>query len=228
MIFLSICNSYKNTPIYLKGVENDEKNIITYGTYLQNYKDIKHINISSSYYPETICRLLELNDLHLVWMCGHGILRETVDNDVARKKYNVFITDYGELTSDHVEMAVRQSSSQFTVYVFDFCHSLSMLNLKYFYSKGSFFKKIYDDEEEKTLYEDDDKYTRISIVGASDYDIAMETIQGGYLTSYLFYLLKTYGCVTLENFDENLPEHLSKSFICSNKILNPKTILLNT
>lgn len=165
---------------------------------------------------ETAARVLALlaaTRPTLAWFSGHGVLT----ND----KVNTFVTDidrFAGFDEDEIlNVLARDTTTSRCVYVFDFCHSCSMLNLKYYYAKGVFFQKML--ESARTLFDDDTRLVRVSISGASDFGTTDEDENGGKLTQYLISLLRRHGFVSLRMFEDERPPSV-RAVISLNCIIN--------
>ncbi len=160
---------------------------------------------------------------NVLWFCGHGV--------VARG-HNVFLLPDAtrrtvSLSNLRLESTLRDSdvfealraNAQPTVFcVFDFCYSATMLNLKYYYIRGEYWRKTGDSEP--SLYDDDPHLLRISVSGATDFTTAEENENGGYLTQYLLRLLTRFKKLSLDLIDRHRTPRQASMVISVNRVID--------
>lgn len=209
-----IIQSYRNTSRYLAGTDKDRINLENLG-----YKLIKYsgsgVTCAFDTGKEDILALLRL-DSNLIWICGHGMLTSNgLDNIFLIEESLPSLSSFGHISSFDFSTTIHFNQAPLTVFVLDFCHASSLVNLKYYYEDtGTWAKKMINKFPD--IWDDNPQKICIVIAGASDYDSALEDSNGGYLTNYILQLLERFRYVSLELFIKNKPQNV-KSVISLNR-----------
>lgn len=136
--FMGFFKSYPSTRHFLGGVIKDFKALqdLTervgeqWDTFLLLDRDLRTLETG-----------LLFVDPSILWMCGHGKL---VDNE------NVFliepprtnVSDATVLSGTRLTDFLKRTARRTVLYVFDFCHSCTMINLKYYYEDDVYLEKV--------------------------------------------------------------------------------------
>lgn len=218
--FLGVFQTYDYSNLYhLPGVTADYVNLRALAKRLgRSGLWSAHLLYNSDY--ASIASALADENLELLWFCGHGVL--TPDG---RNIY--LIDDMTTNLNDRVmyELLAKDTLTLHALYIFDFCHSCTMLNLRYYYKNGTFYKKVLD--AEVGMFDDNPIMTRVCIAGSSDFGTTNEDVRGGKLTQYILYLLYTFGYLSLRLFDTNLTTAVGRSVVSTNKIIDEDEPLLS-
>lgn len=217
--FLGLFQTYSYSNLYhLPGVKKDFDNLLSLAEKLTATNEWQSKLLFDADY-ETIVDTLTNDRMALVWCCGHGIL--SIDGR------NIFLIDDLQANLDDrtfFKLLAADTLTKLTLFVFDFCHSCTMINLKYYYKNGTFMSKVADTEP--SLFDDNPLLTRVCIAGASDFDTTNEDTHGGYLTQYLINLLYKFGYVSLSLFEQHQPVVVKRSVISVNRIIDEHMPLL--
>lgn len=226
-----IIQTYKNTSKLLKGAESDYSNLFDLSQHLLSRNIWQNVYFAVDTNKQDVINVLR-QPSDLIWMSGHGILYDNnqnlylMEDGLLAQQYsnNIFHPEL-HIDSEEFKWAVHQNLQPLSVYIMDFCHASSLFNLKYYYEDtGTWAKKVLNQFPDK--WDDSPSKTCIVIAGASDYESAYESNQGGFLTNYLMSLLKNYGYVTLELFIKNKPKKI-RSVITTNKIISPELKIIS-
>lgn len=218
--FFGLFQSYKDSIDKLNGVLLDYENLSKLSDTLEEEGFPKfQLYLNSEISKAKVLFTLTSLNPSVVWLCGHGELE---------KGENLFlmgnVTDLSSpenIRDSAFSIAVHQNNRQRVLFVFDFCHSCTMINLKYYYSDGKFHKKVLDSRP--TFWDDDPHLLRVSIAGASDFTTTTEdSARGGVLTLYLLQLIYTYGYISLSLFEAKKPYNLKECVITVNKPIEPE------
>ena len=213
--FFGLFQSYVSSSSKLNGVLRDYENLSKLSDTLEQVGYPKfHLYLNSELTKAKV--LFQLTSLNpsIIWWCGHGELIEDKNVFLMGNETNLNSTE--NIRDDAFSIAVHQNVAPRVLFVFDFCHSCTMINLKYYYAEGNFHKKVLDTRP--TFWDDDPDLLRISIAGASDFSSTTEdSIRGGVLTQYLLYLIYKYGYITLNLFEADRPYTLKECIISVNK-----------
>lgn len=241
---LAICSNYEGTSLFLPGVNIDKLNLYQFTqTANASLRMLENPSKNDIYYA------IETFQPTVIWMCGHGVLNSANEN--------VYIVDGGTLPArvpqqisllkEHNKLTepefikrvlLNASKRRTTLYIFDFCHSCTMLDLPYFYENGFFYKKLanrfatisqqknghygHDKHErydkQSFAQHDDNEHMFIAISGCSDFETTEEDAEGGLLTQRLLYLLRSKRALTLELLDTSLT---NKARISVSKPIDP-------
>lgn len=153
----------------------------------------------------------------VLWMCGHGVLNEANENVYIidggalppRPPGRISLLPPGNILSEpeFTRLALKNARSKHvTMYVFDFCHSCTMLDLPYFYENGFFYKKLGDGPDSSERYGRFRAASTLFIVisGCSDFETTEEDARGGLLTQQLLYLMRSERALSLRILDTGL------------------------
>lgn len=189
---LGVFSVYKNQFFELPGVESDMKNLLKLVT---KYKITFEFISDSQVTADNLKIKISAGNFKILWMCGHGMLDSWGQNIYLLPSPTVCLLpclwSRNFFSSNDLKQLIQQNTQQVLIFVFDFCHSGSMLNMKYKYFGGSFIES-----PSSTDICGPDKI-RISISGSDDSEQAPETREGGFLTRYLTWLLLKYKFLSL-------------------------------
>jgi hypothetical protein len=227
------CAYQSSTRFNLPGVLVDHANLYDFSREKIMPSLLLHDNRSQKIDKfQILGNLGRIGNPRIVWMCGHGFL--------SSDRHNVFLLDafmapsLMDNGSDLVDVSewrteallfdtefhqavLQDMTTPIVFFVFDFCHSATMLGLKYYYEDGFFFEKIHS--AEPTLFDDDENLIRICIAGASDFKTTQEdTREGGELTNFILNLVKKHAKLTLNLISHNRP---SNFIISTNTKIDP-------
>ena len=228
---LAICSNYKETNIYLPGVDVDKLNL-----YQFTHNANSSLRMLENPSKEEVRDAIETFQPNIIWMCGHGVLNDA--------KENVYIIDgsslprrvpariaqlmpRNKLTEPEFTRLVLSNAKkrQTTLYIFDFCHSCTMLDLPYFFENGFFYKKLggEDADAAKQRYVRFEHLEHLFIVisGCSDFETTEEDVRGGLLTQQLLYLLRREKALSLQLLDTSLTR---KARISTSRPVDPQFI----
>lgn len=221
----AIVASYTNTKYYLPGTLVDLDNLKKMSS-----KTFSKLNILYQHEItfDKIAQEIKNSNPNIIWLCGHGILKNNqnyyvlpiIENqnvdDVDPDKYFIKDETFGK-------MLVENQCSKICLIVVDICHSATFLNLKYYYKNLNFYEKVNDTEYQPQFNNDQ---TIICISGATDFDPTFETSQdGGYITSQVLNLINEKKSLCLSDFDNLIPTgdffQTQQVIVSTNKIMNP-------
>jgi len=164
----AIVASYINTKYYLPGTLVDLNNLkkMSSGTFSK-----LNILYQHEITFEAITHEIKNSNPNIIWICGHGILKnnqnyyvlpiienQNVDN-VDPDKYFIKDETFGK-------MLVENQFSKICLIVVDICHSATFLNLKYYYKNLNFYEKVNDTEYQPQF---NNSQTIICISGSTDF-----------------------------------------------------------
>lgn len=217
--FLGLFQTYDYSNLYhLPGVKKDFENLSQLAEEF-NASGLWSSRLLFNTDYESVIAELAQERLALVWCCGHGIL--------SADGRNIFLIDDMLVNLDDrsfFKILAADTLTKLTLFVFDFCHSCTMVNLKYYYKNGVFLSKVAD--KEPSLFDDNPLLTRVCIAGASDFDTTNEDTRGGHLTQYILDLLHKFGYVSLSLFEKYQPTAVQRSVISVNRIIDEDLPLL--
>lgn len=209
---LMCSNTYLHTRrLKLKGVEQDVMNVRQLCSILNmNFEHLENENFTLESLENALFKFRPT----VVWICGHGFLNETKNNEyLLHHNSERWPSSYTKITDVEFGNLFTKAVNTFQkpmLIVFDVCHSATFVNLEYYFYKEQFLKKV---NSTQPLVKFNNDHFLVVISAATDFEETKETAAGGgFLTTRLIrFFVSSFGFFSLRSLDLIRPSSTDKT-----------------